>query len=80
MKTLKNIPNNANYCPIKYNESIVIDSYVWVNESGQLSQKIIYPKCGRSHFYSMVNYIDNCFNEQYPSLAYQFWFEARYCK
>ena len=78
MKTPKNIPNNANYCPIQYNESVIIDSYVWVNESGKLSHKIFYPKSGKSHFYSMVNYIDNCFDEQYPSLAYQIWFQERY--
>lgn len=78
MKKPKNLPENANYCPIQYNDDTIVDSWVWVNEFGQLTHKIKYPKTIRSHFYSMVNYIHDCFDEQYPSLAYQFWFESRY--
>lgn len=71
MKKPKNLPENAMYCPIQYNDDTIVDSWVYQNESGQLCLKIKYPKTGRSHFYSIVNYIDQCFDEQYPELGYQ---------
>ena len=60
------------YClqhlPIQVGDDTV-SSEIWQNEFNQWVLKIKYPKVGRSHFYSMVNMIDELFAEQYPYWA-----------
>jgi hypothetical protein len=52
--------------PITLPSGTIIPSKVWKDEFGTWHWKAKYPKMGRSHFYSFVNYVDDLFAEQYP--------------
>jgi hypothetical protein len=71
------VPENYNYYPINV-EDTIIPCWVYVDQYGRLAIKIKYPKVGRSHFYSLKNYIDELFDLQYPEMAYCFWFQSRF--
>jgi hypothetical protein len=47
----------------------IINVDVWQDEFNQWHYKAKYPKVGKSHFYSMVNYYDALFDEQHPYWA-----------
>lgn len=65
--------NTSKFClqhlPIVYNEDLTIYAEVWQDEFNLWHYKVKYPKCGKSHFYSMVNYVDSLFDEQHPYWA-----------
>jgi hypothetical protein len=50
-------------------DNTIINASISQDQFGQYSLKIKYPKVGRSHFYSVANYIDALFDEQYPEWA-----------
>jgi len=54
---------------IQYDEVTTIESIIYKDEFGQYSLKIKYPKTGRSHFYSLANYVAELFDEQHPQWA-----------
>jgi hypothetical protein len=54
---------------IRYDEVTTIESIIYKDEFGQYSLKIKYPKTGRSHFYSLANYVSELFDEQHPQWA-----------
>ena len=54
--------------PIQFGDS-VIPAQILVNEYNDLSLKIQMPKTGRSHYYSLLNQLDDSFDHQYPQWA-----------
>jgi hypothetical protein len=61
-------PNNTDMTqvPIIMTDGSIVKASISQDQFGQYSLKIKYPKVGRSHYYSVVNYIDSLFDEQYP--------------
>jgi hypothetical protein len=50
---------------------------VYQDESDEWVMKYKLPKCGRSHYYSLLNMFSLCFDEQYPEWADLFWRQSR---
>ena len=50
---------------------------IYQNNFGEFIYKPSYPKVGRSHFYSLCNYIDSLFNDQHPNWAELFHCQSR---
>jgi hypothetical protein len=69
--------NNHQDLPITTSIGTVIPSKVWQDEFGTWHHKVKYPKMGRSHFYSFVNFVDDLFAEQYPLWAELFLKQSR---
>jgi len=55
--------------PIAMPDGTTTPAHIYWNEPCQEYRiKIQYPKVGRSHFHSLVNYIHSLWDEQYPTL------------
>lgn len=65
------------HLPIKMTDNTIVNAEVYQDEFNFWHCKIKYPKTGRSHYYSLVNYIDTLFNEQYPYWANVFHKQSR---
>lgn len=60
---------NKIHLPIKMIDGTIINAYIWTDDYNFLRCKINYPKTGKSHFASMVNLIDELFEQQHPYWA-----------
>ena len=50
---------------------------IYINEYNEFDYYIKYPKCGRNHYYSMVNEVDDLFQEQFLNWHNVFRFQTR---
>jgi len=49
----------------------------WCGISDRYELHIEFPRTGRSHYYSLVNYLENLWIEQYPEYEYRLRMQTR---
>ncbi len=70
--------NHTINTPITMDDGTIIPAFVvWSNDDQQYFRRIKYPKVGKSHYYSMVNFMGECWDHQYPSLEYALRMQTR---